>query len=115
MQSKIYVDVQEDGSPCITIRQSDNSSDVPPLADKVLQRFFEKMGPDSQFVGVLRYGSNPSYKVLIPMDIPHVLEWLSRIIVELRCRDKDSSEEVLAIFDRLLSIYRGEVPVKPGK
>lgn len=115
MLSKIYVDVQEDGSPCITIRQSDNSSDVPPLADKVLQRFFEKMGPDSQFVGVLRYGSNPSYKVLIPMDIPHVLEWLCRFLVEERCNDKSSSEEVLAIFDRLRSIYKNESPFMPKK
>lgn len=115
MLSKIYVDVQEDGSPCITIRQSDNSSDVPPLADKVLQRFFEKMGPDSQFVGVLRYGSNPSYKVLIPMDIPHVLEWLSRIIVELRCRDKDSIDDVLGLFDRIRSIYQGGDHFMPEK
>lgn len=110
MQSKLLVNVQENGSPCITVIQPN----IKPgqefiLAEKVLQMFFEKMDVDIRMCGVL-VRDLPDSRVasIIPMDVPHVLEWLSRYFFERKSRSESEADEVLDIFKRLRQIYYGE-------
>ena len=108
MQSKLLVNVQENGSPCITVIQPN----IKPgqdfiLADKVLQMFFEKMNPDIRFCGVIPEDTSMDHSVksIIPMDIPQVLEWLSRYFFENKCKDSFQKERVQMLFTQIREIY----------
>ena len=107
MQSKLLVNVQENGSPCITVIQPN----IKPgqdfiLADKVLQMFFENMDVDAKFCGVLTDNLPDSrVRTIIPMDIPQVLEWLSRFFFENKSKTSSAADEILCIFTRLKDIY----------
>lgn len=84
MQSKLLVNVQEDGSPCITVIQPKESSEFI-LAEKVLSQFFERLQHESPFLGVLNEGlDDPANKVrnIIPLTIPHAMQWLERFFAD---------------------------------
>lgn len=103
MTSKILVDVMNDGSPCIRVDFGSlggkNSDD---LRDKVLRMFFERMGTPGMFVGVV-HDNHTSSKLMLPMDIPHVLEWLHRYFCE-SLGDPDNIEKINDCFEGLREV-----------
>lgn len=85
MQSKLLVNVQEDGSPCITVLQKHlkpNEEFI--LGERVLQQFFERLNHESNFLGVINEGTGDenSVKTIIPLTIPHAIEWLQRFFAD---------------------------------
>lgn len=114
MKSKIIVNVQDGGGPCINVIRTYDAPGVGEfnLADKVLQMFFEKLANESNFLGVFSdtdHG-NPDAVVstIIPLSIPDALEWMFRFFVDIKCKDSDTEKEVASIFERLRSIYFNE-------
>lgn len=112
MQSKLLVNVQENGFPCITVIQPHVKPGLDfNLPDKVLQMFFEKMDPAARFCGVITDEmAFPDGRVhtIIPMDIPYVLEWLNRFFVEYKCNTSSQVDVVRDAFANLRALYYNE-------
>lgn len=111
MVSKILIDADEDFKPVIRVVMPKVDSDD--LRDKTVKRFFEELGHDSSFVGVINErGGDGTERVLIPMTLLHAFEWLERAALE-RCKDDASFVLVSTAFDKILNeafgINRAEV------
>lgn len=101
MVSKILIDADEDFKPVIRVVMPKVDSDD--LRDKTVKRFFEELGYDSSFVGVINdRGGDGTERVLIPMTLLHAFEWLERAALE-RCKDDDSFVLVSTAFDKILN------------
>jgi hypothetical protein len=100
MLSKILIDADEDFKPVIRVVMPKVDSDD--LRDKTVKRFFEELGYDSSFVGVINErGGDGTERVLIPMTLLHAFEWFERAALE-RCKDDNSFIEVSNAFGKIL-------------
>lgn len=93
MVSKILIDVQSDGKPMIRVNLPDYHGPIDDVRDKLVKMFFEGLGHESPFVGVVDASIHEEVKELIPLSIGHALEWMERLAL------KDGPDsEVFAAF-----------------
>lgn len=115
MKSKLIVNLDVDGKPCITVTtplQSSgfNSADFN-LADRTLGMFFENLQIESPFLGLIRNPDTDDSKVrtIVPLTIPGAIEWMCVFFrSKFEGKNEEASEEVLEVFDKLKRMYFNE-------
>lgn len=113
MQSKLLVNVQEDGSPCITVIQQlikPNQDLI--LAEKVLQQFFDRLRHESPFLGVINANkpdseTNTLVRTIIPLTIPHAMDWMRNFFLDAS-KNSDTQKRINEAFDLLHDLYKSE-------
>jgi hypothetical protein len=79
MTSKIMIDLDGGLNPCIRVKLPDSMSED--VRDKIVKHFFERLGGNSSFVGVVFRGGN-THADLVPLSLGDSWEWMSRLFIE---------------------------------
>lgn len=106
------IDVIDGGKPAITVQMSNENilapGQIEDLRDKMVRMFFDQLEGDSSFVGVISSNYDPGIKQLVPMNIPHVLEWIHRFFVEKKAKAPEEVGDIDDIFRTLGNYYYNE-------
>lgn len=107
------IDLMDDSKVAIKVESksvhSIDSKSSEDVRDKMVRMLLDSINPEIPLLGAISENNRPKdLKLIFPMDVPHVLEWLHRYLHDFKCHDEKSKENVNILFADLRDVCFGK-------